>query len=224
VVDHSLIEEARHALSKYLPKEIDDNDFSEATEKEFEEASGPPVAPVKQQARPFYFIVTDSALLFGFVPVVLFNAAVNLTTANYGNTSPTVTSLYPNMTYGGLLAVTISQPFRISSMRMQCPDTYSLQQPIAFTETQYHGDANTVSYVPNIALDQPYTAALSVPSREIIHSTKLVSFNMYNNNPVTFKIFPQYISDYSRTLERKRLIKELKDRPPFLLPDNLILE
>jgi hypothetical protein len=215
----ALIEEAKAVLAD-IPILRSDNDFSAPPEDTFKEAAGAPVYPTKQKSRPFYFGVRYHPLFLGVgIPVVLFNAAVNFTTSNYGNLiGINVFSLYPKMTYGGLLSVTINQPFRIERFRIQCATPGAIQQPFNFTETQYIGESNSVSYVPNIALDQIFLNSVSFPCDEIIDSTKQVSFLLYGNAPMSFKIFPTYISDYARVMERKAIVEEFKKSYPFLSP------
>jgi hypothetical protein len=224
----SFIEEARARLAEHLPSLKSDDEFSAPVEDvQFKEAAGKPVREPRQVSRPFYFSVTNFRhRLPVYTPVFLFNAAVNLTTANFGNSGVIrIASLLPNITYGGLLSVTINQPFKLDQIKTESQYTDPLFQPIAFTETQYTGEGNTVSYVPNTPLDQIYSpngigsSGASVTAvDEIIHSSIQISFLSLNLTSINYKIYPKYITDYSKALEHKKLIKDFKKAHVTILP------
>jgi hypothetical protein len=209
---------------------FDDNEEEEDDEEEmehdggFEEAAGCAVHARRENSRPYIIISTTSAVWTGLSPVTLLNASVNLTTANYGNAPGVIISYgYPGQLYPGFLNTTINQPFNLGKLRVEASATVNIPTAFTFTETQYIGDQNQTSLVPEIYLNQFYQTAIEINCDVLVNSTKNLQYNQLPSTVLIVKLFASEVISAHRGLEKKNLIKMFEDPNTTTLPTQTVV-
>lgn len=233
--NRNLLAEAKTSLNRFLNADGDngfdhddadydgaDGDYDDADGEDFDNAAGMSVAPRREKSRPYIVIVQNAS--GASQTVNLLNSASNRTAANFGNVAGiTITYGYPNQTYGGFLSTTENMPFNLGKLRCEAQALANIPTSFVFTETQYMGDAQTTSLVPNIALNQFYQLAVEVPCDVLVNSTKLLQFVQLDATILTFKLYPAEVASLGRGLEKKKAVKVLDDPNTTVLPTQTIV-
>jgi len=200
----------------------EDNDGGMDDDGGFEEAAGCAVAAKRENSRPYIIIVQNAS--GAPQTVTLLNASVNLTAANFGNVAGiNITYGYPTQQYGGFLNTTINQPFNLGKLRVEASSTVNIPTAFTFTETQYIGDQNVTSLVPEIYLNQFYQLAIEINCDILVNSTKNLQFVQLDATTLTVKLFASEVISPHRGLEKKKLVKLLDDPNTTTLPTHTVV-